>query len=92
MPIVSLVAPFHLLGQYYQNEMQYGFFVYVISLVPASASFGANGIINGPLHLFSQDNENEVQYYFFGHVMHLVLQLASFDADGIVNGIPSFVS
>ena len=78
MPMMSSMAPFHLLGQDNQNEMQHDYLVkschwhqhqyHVMPVAPSMAQ----------LHLFSQDDEKEVQHWHWcGHdVMHMAKMAA----------------
>ena len=54
-PTVSLMAAFHLLSPDDQNDIQHASLDHVMSLVPASPSCDANGLIKTSLHLFNQD-------------------------------------
>ena len=56
MPTVSSMAPFHLLGQDEQNEMQHDLFGHVLPLEQASASCNVTDIISGTTAFDSPDN------------------------------------
>ena len=67
------MAPFHLLGQDDQKEMQKDNFGHLMHwhwykhhVMPLASSIS-------PLYLFNEDNQNEVPHDFYGDVMHLVL-------------------
>ena len=71
IPMVSLMAPLHSLGQENQNYVQHDFLGHVIILVPVSMSDQTDGIINITTGFLvsKQSNEIEVQHDFFGHLM-----------------------
>ena len=73
MPTASSVVPWHFLGQDVCNEMQHNLFHYMIPLMPALASYGANCIINSTIALLRWRWPKWGSKWLFGHIRLLAL-------------------